>query len=182
MGVETGAVWAQQVMIAKSAVRQLLVPGGVLELNEDERGVVVSNQHGVWPAVLNGSADPDGPLTAVLDDTRDDGARVQWSGRRELLTPELVTASFRGALGFREAGEQGSLRRPQIGALHSVVGYWSTGMTEPGVVVMPTGTGKTETMLAVMLAERPERLLVLVPTSALREQVAGKFETLGILQ
>ncbi|MFC3435231.1 DEAD/DEAH box helicase [Nocardia seriolae] len=44
------------------------------------------------------------------------------------------------------------------------------------------GTGKTETMLAWMVARRPERLLVLVPSVALREQVASKFETLGILR
>jgi hypothetical protein len=47
---------------------------------------------------------------------------------------------------------------------------------------MPTGTGKTETMLALLVAGRPERLLVLVPSDALREQIASKFETLGILQ
>ena len=56
---------------------------------------------------------------------------------------------------------------------------------------MPTGTGKTETMLAVLVAARPRRVLVaarprrvlvIVPTVALREQVASKFETLGVLQ
>lgn len=182
MHVETGAVWAEHVVIAGNAVRQLLVPGGVLELREDDRGLIVSNRYGTWPAARGDSSGPDGPLTAVVDAVHGEGARVSWSGNHRLLTPESVTASFRGAVGFREAGEQGSLRRPQVGALHSVIGYWSTGVTEPGVVVMPTGTGKTETMLAVMLAERPGRLLVLVPTSALREQVAGKFETLGILQ
>ncbi|MGH3761696.1 DEAD/DEAH box helicase family protein [Actinophytocola sp.] len=40
------------------------------------------------------------------------------------------------------------MRRPQIGALHSIVGYWSYGLEAPGIVVMPTGTGKTETMIA----------------------------------
>ncbi len=52
----------------------------------------------------------------------------------------------------------------------------------PATVVMPTGTGKTETMLALLVAARPERLLVLVPSDSLREQVATKFETLGVLQ
>lgn len=47
---------------------------------------------------------------------------------------------------------------------------------------MPTGTGKTETMLALLVAARPTRLLVLVPSDALRDQVAGKFESLGVLQ
>jgi Type III restriction enzyme, res subunit/Helicase conserved C-terminal domain len=47
---------------------------------------------------------------------------------------------------------------------------------------MPTGTGKTETMLALLIAARIPRLLVLVPSDALRSQVASKFETLGVLQ
>jgi superfamily II DNA or RNA helicase len=47
---------------------------------------------------------------------------------------------------------------------------------------MPTGTGKTETMLALLVATRPTRLLVVVPATALRDQIANKFETLGILQ
>ncbi|WP_267882951.1 hypothetical protein [Streptomyces bicolor] len=33
-------------------------------------------------------------------------------------------------------------------------------------------------MLALLVAARPERLLVLVPTAALRDQIAAKFESL----
>lgn len=62
------------------------------------------------------------------------------------------------------------------------MGHWASGLADPGIVVMPTGTGKTETMLALLVAARMERLLVLVPSAALRDQIAGKFETLGILQ
>lgn len=47
---------------------------------------------------------------------------------------------------------------------------------------MPTGTGKTETMLAVLTSTRCERVLVVVPTDALRSQLAEKFETLGLLK
>lgn len=47
---------------------------------------------------------------------------------------------------------------------------------------MPTGTGKTETMLGLLVAARPRRLLVIVPSDALREQIAGKFDRLGVLQ
>ncbi|TIR44567.1 MAG: DEAD/DEAH box helicase, partial [Mesorhizobium sp.] len=53
---------------------------------------------------------------------------------------------------------------------------------EPATIVMPTGTGKTETMLAIYAHERFERLMVVVPTDALRDQIAGKFETMGVLQ
>jgi hypothetical protein len=46
---------------------------------------------------------------------------------------------------------------------------------------MPTGTGKTETMLSVLVSGGCPKLLVVVPTDALRAQLADKFLTLGIL-
>ena len=47
---------------------------------------------------------------------------------------------------------------------------------------MPTGTGKTETMLALLTAVEVKRLMVVVPNSTLRDQIAEKFLTLGILK
>ncbi len=46
---------------------------------------------------------------------------------------------------------------------------------------MPTGTGKTETMLALLVCVRLRRLMVVVPNSALRDQITEKFLTLGKL-
>ena len=45
--------------------------------------------------------------------------------------------------------------------------------------VLPTGTGKTETMLATQVYRRLDRLLVLVPSDALRRQIAKQFISLG---
>jgi superfamily II DNA or RNA helicase len=73
------------------------------------------------------------------------------------------------------------LRKPQAGALHAIHAHWSTS-GECATVVMPTGTGKTETMLAVLTSAGCERVLVIVPTDALRSQLADKFETLGLLK
>lgn len=99
-----------------------------------------------------------------------------------------VVASWQDAVRLRESrpAETGraavrGLRRPQIGALHAALAH-GTRSTEPATIVMPTGTGKTETMLALNALQRFERLLVVVPTDALREQIAGKFETLGVLK
>jgi len=47
---------------------------------------------------------------------------------------------------------------------------------------MPTGTGKTETMLAVLVSTPCPKLLIVVPTDALRSQLAEKFLTLGVLR
>jgi superfamily II DNA or RNA helicase len=66
--------------------------------------------------------------------------------------------------------------------VHAALGHFLSSNDEPGLIVMPTGTGKTESMLAIAVYEQVRHLLVLVPTAALREQIAGKFLTLGILQ
>jgi superfamily II DNA or RNA helicase len=73
------------------------------------------------------------------------------------------------------------LRPPQIGALYAALAHWTT-TSEPATIVMPTGTGKTETMLALFARERLPKLLVIVPTDPLRDQVARKFQTLGVLR
>lgn len=72
-------------------------------------------------------------------------------------------------------------RLPQAGALHAIASHWTLGR-DPAIVVMPTGTGKTEVMIAASVAAACHRLLVIVPTDALREQTANKFETYGLLR
>jgi hypothetical protein len=47
---------------------------------------------------------------------------------------------------------------------------------------MPTGTGKTETMLALLVAAKLDRLLVVVPNDNLRSQISTKFIELGVLR
>ena len=73
------------------------------------------------------------------------------------------------------------LRRPQIGALHAALAH-ATRSSDPATIVMPTGTGKTETIVALNARQRFDRLLVVVLTDALREQIASKFETFGVLK
>lgn len=73
------------------------------------------------------------------------------------------------------------LRPPQIGAIYAVQSHWTIN-EDPATVVLPTGVGKTETMMSVLVAERCPRLLVVVPTDALRTQIAEKFLTLGLLK
>jgi superfamily II DNA or RNA helicase len=100
---------------------------------------------------------------------------------------DAVRKSWTGQFQFKAERREGDrlieegLRPPQIGALHNVLGHWTVS-NDPATIVMPTGTGKTETMLALLVAERLERVLVIVPTNALREQITGKFLTLGVLK
>ena len=95
-----------------------------------------------------------------------------------------VLASWDGAFAYAaEDAARGvvGLRPPQIGAVHAVHAHWSVAHT-PATVVMPTGTGKTETMLSVLVSACCHRVLVVVPTDALRAQIAEKFLTLGVLR
>lgn len=181
--MQTANLWARELQFSGNPVRQLLVPAGELEVIEDKDGSLwLSGQAGRWPAVRGVRVPEDGPLTAVLPTVGRARLRASWSGSRALSSAAEVVDSFAGAIGFRSSGEPGSLRRPQLGALHSVLGYWTSTLPEPAVVVMPTGTGKTETMVALMVAAQLSRVLVIVPSSALRGQIASKFESLGVLQ
>ncbi|MEV4610783.1 DEAD/DEAH box helicase family protein [Neorhizobium sp. LMR1-1-1.1] len=98
-----------------------------------------------------------------------------------------IRQSWRGAFTFAEeriVGDiviQPGLRKPQIGAIHAALGHW-TASSAPATIVMPTGTGKTETMLALMAVAEVERLLVVVPSDALRTQISDKFLSLGVLK
>lgn len=115
----------------------------------------------------------------------DDISRGRWVGNRERESPQTVLASLVDAFSFKQADDTmgtTGLRPPQMGAVHATLGYWTTKGSDPATIVMPTGTGKTETMLALFAVERLERLLVIVPSDALRTQIAEKFETFGVLQ
>lgn len=72
------------------------------------------------------------------------------------------------------------LRPPQLGALFAIGAHWSL-HNHAATVVMPTGTGKTETMLATMVALTSGTVLIVVPSDALRHQTAKKFLSLGLL-
>ena len=73
------------------------------------------------------------------------------------------------------------LRLAQKGAIHGLLCHWSLSK-EAATVVLPTGTGKTETMLVATLVDKAQRTLVIVPTIELKSQIAEKFGSWGILR
>ncbi|ODP29061.1 hypothetical protein PTI45_01572 [Paenibacillus nuruki] len=73
------------------------------------------------------------------------------------------------------------LRKPQLGALHTILGHFHLPL-DIATVVLPTGTGKTETMLSAMVAYKCKKILVTVPSDSLRTQISEKFLTLGLLK
>ena len=110
--------------------------------------------------------------------------QLRWVTRDRPSDPADVRAALAGRFVLRVAdpvsGTSG-LRLPQAGALHAVLAHWSTDTSDAATVVLPTGTGKTETMLALFASERLERVLILVPSDRLRTQIADVFETYGVL-
>lgn len=99
-------------------------------------------------------------------------------------TPEEVVASWIDNFKFVKENEQANikgLRPPQIGALYSILSHVQN-PEDKAIVVMPTGTGKTETMLATLIANCCNKLLVSVPSDSLRSQISDKFITLGLLK
>lgn len=96
-------------------------------------------------------------------------------------SPDEVGVALRVSFRFVQESESSKgLRAPQLGALHAILAYRSTEATDPITIVMPTGTGKTDTMVAAY-SHSPELTLVVVPSDALRTQIAEKFATLGVL-
>lgn len=94
-----------------------------------------------------------------------------------------IRLSWKNRFSFVEEdveSNKAGFRLPQIGALHAISSQWTIA-GKPSTIVMPTGTGKTETMLATMVYQRCEKILVIVPSDILRKQLFDKFTQLGKL-
>lgn len=81
-----------------------------------------------------------------------------------------------------EANNSKGLRRPQIAALYTALGYLASSPEKPATVVMPTGTGKTDAIFSLIIAGHFPRTLIIVPSDALREQTSEKIVELKTLR
>lgn len=191
--VELPECWSTDIKHDRNVARQLLAPAASGRVHVDARaGLRIETELGTVrvrrsaAGLTEGERALRGSAAAISDPSLLDRAEHrQWMGALKPVAPDDVRETWRDSFVFAvedaDAGRPG-LRRPQIGAVHAVLGHWTTGSRQPATVVMPTGTGKTETMVALLVAARIERLLVVVPSDALREQIASKFERLGVLQ
>lgn len=174
-------------MIHGSIVRQLAIPERVAQVIAvgDKESEVSAGGEAVRVLLKHRPGEADPYLVASISAKRiqeTKPAQLVWAGAPKLMRPEAVVDRLRGVFQLVDGGVGGSgFRTPQLGAVHSVLGYWTTEPDREATVVMPTGTGKTDTMVALFAAVCPPRLLVVVPSDALRTQVAEKFEQLGVL-
>lgn len=158
--------------------------------DNEERVIVTSRKDVQLPDGVDGVLlESDGKLTwarhRLLDEFQGRRAAVgQAAHSREVAacwSGKLRFVAERRDPGQASASKHSGLRPPQLGALHAIGAHWSLERA-PATIVMPTGTGKTETMLAALAAYARDPILVVVPWDALREQTANKFITFGLLR
>jgi hypothetical protein len=78
-----------------------------------------------------------------------------------------------------EINNNSGFRKPQRAALYSALGHLTSSANRPATVVMPTGTGKTDTIFALVIAGTFPRTLIIVPSDALRTQTSEKITALS---
>ncbi|WP_427108186.1 DEAD/DEAH box helicase [Lysinibacillus xylanilyticus] len=96
--------------------------------------------------------------------------------REEIINSWKVSYQERVSRNESEIG----LRLPQFGALSAIRAHWATS-NSPATLVLPTGTGKSETMFATIISERISSTLIIVPSNLLREQIFEGASHFGIL-
>ena len=180
----------------RNVICQLLAPQQKISLEhvEEKRSYVVAIDNGVRYCFTGNAniVDPDSEYVILTDRTpnrqkllENTVLQKRWLKHPKSLvhTSDDVLESWTNQFAYKEEvdDEHPGLRKPQLGALHAVLGHLLS-PTDIATVVLPTGTGKTETMLSAMVAGKCEKLLVTVPSSALRNQMYGKFKTLGVLK
>jgi len=208
MRVKLPAVMSINEKTRISYIRQLLTPGNIIDcdvvrytVEKDIGHVFTGNdgQHLFYAFPKKPKSTTLAPSTPVLliksesfETENCDLSESTWLSHPNIhstaITPKQLAIaarnSWKEAFNFVEEDTIRrviGLRKPQVGALHAIHAHWSTS-DEAATIVMPTGTGKTETMLSVLISAQCERVLVVVPTDALRTQIAEKFETLGVLK
>jgi superfamily II DNA or RNA helicase len=80
-----------------------------------------------------------------------------------------------------EDPSQKGFRNAQLGALHSIGSHF-TNRSDPAIITMPTGSGKTAVLIAAAFLLRPERVLIITPSRLVREQISEQFDTLDVLK
>ena len=180
----------------KNIICHLLAPRQTISLKvvEETRSYVVAIDRGMRYCLTGNQSivDPTSEFVILTDHTPTkqkllEGTVKQkkWLRHPKLsdYTPEEVLASWTNQFVFKQEVDEKNpgLRKPQLGALHAILGHFLA-PNDVATVVLPTGTGKTETMLSALVAGKCKRLLVTVPSSALRNQLYEKFKNLGVLK
>ena len=94
----------------------------------------------------------------------------------------LAEAYSKLSLPISENDGDPGLRRAQIGAIHAIAAYFALPQQQPGIVVMPTGSGKTAVIFLAGFVLRSKRTLILTPSQLVRSQIAEEAASLRVLK
>lgn len=99
------------------------------------------------------------------------------------IDPNKILESWRGYYEYKKEtkDEAQGYRSAQLGAIFAIKSHWTIS-NKPATVVMPTGTGKTEVMISVIVSEKRKKTLVIVPSNLLRKQTIERMSILGKLR
>ena len=75
---------------------------------------------------------------------------------------------------------EGTLRRPQVAAAFAVAAHFSTG-SDPAIVSMPTGSGKSGAMTLLPFLLSARRVMIVTPSRLLRSQLHAEVAHLRVL-
>lgn len=186
-------------ILGKNHIRQLQYPAVTLGGTEPLQASLEPGQHielhgkKILISKVKRQVVPDG-IDDVLCAPGND--KFEWSKKHEIADlkweevfarREDASASLKDKFTFIEeernsdlSVKKPGLRSPQIGAIYAALAHWRMS-SDVATIVLPTGTGKTDCMVALMALRRPKCLLVVVPTDALRTQLAEKFLSFGVL-
>jgi superfamily II DNA or RNA helicase len=78
-------------------------------------------------------------------------------------------------------GDVPGFRIAQLGAIHAAGAHFVT-RADPGIITMPTGSGKTAVLIAAAFVLRAKRVLIIAPSRLVREQIAEEVESLKTLR
>ena len=78
------------------------------------------------------------------------------------------------------------LRRPQIGAIHSIASYFTRSLErndlDPAIIVLPTGSGKTAVLVLSPFLLQVKRVLIITQSQIVRRQIFREFSELILLK
>ena len=162
-----------------------------VDLKECEDGFVISNvlEEDILITNTNKRFKKFNYILKYKEQVLNETSILKWYRFKKDISTEQIKESYECNYNLHkeiinESGEviKFGLRTPQIGAVHSILSNITNPKFDNGIIVMPTGTGKTEVMLTSFLNEEIKKLIVLTPSKALRNQIGNKFKQLGILK
>lgn len=83
---------------------------------------------------------------------------------------------------FKLEDEHGvHFRKCQLGAIWALKSHF-TKSDAPGLISMPTGSGKTALMMALAFELKAKKILIITPSKVIRDQIAREFSSLAVLK